>query len=254
MKENMDERSIGVEINIQELLIVYLQRWWIIVLCFLVSVSIALGVVWKFVTPKYQAKISLYVSNSQSVENAEYLSNADIIASQRLVNTYISIVKSDRVLQHMSEALGGEFSPEALNGFISAEKMDDTEIFCVYVRHTDPVVAARIANVAAEVAPVEIANLIEGTSARVIDTAKVPTSKYSPNYSKTALVGGVIGIALALVYLTIVHLRDTHIKDENDLIDLFDLPVLGRVPNFEVISSASGYGYYLQDDSKGETK
>lgn len=249
MKENMDERSIGVEINILELLTVYLRRWWLIVICLMVSASIAIGVVWKFVTPMYQAKISIYVSNSRSQEGTELLSNADIIAAQRLVNTYISIVKSERVLGHMSDALNGDYTPAQLAAAISAERMQETEIFCVYVLHADPVEAARIANVAADIAPAEISNLIEGTSASVIDTAKVPTVHYSPDYSMALLIGSAIGVAIALIYLTVTHLRDTHIKDENDLTDLFDLPVLGRVPNFEVISSASGYGYYLQDDS-----
>lgn len=254
MKENMDERVGGVEINLLELLTIYLRRWWLIVICFLVSASIAMGVVWKFVTPMYQAKISIYVSNSRSQESMELLSNADIVAAQRLVNTYISIVKSERVLGHMSEALGGDYTPAQLANSISAKRMDETEIFCVYVLHADPVEAARIANVAADVAPGEISSLIEGTSASVIDIAKVPTTRYSPNYSKVLLIGGAIGIALALIYLTVVHLRDTHIKDENDLTDLFDLPVLGRIPNFEVISSASVYGYYLQDENKETIK
>lgn len=251
MKENMDERVNGIEINLLELMVVYLQRWWIIALCFLVSASIAVGVVWKFVTPMYQAEVSIYVSNSRSQEGAELLTNADIVAAQRLVNTYISIVKSDRVIDLMTEALNGDYSSSELAGAMRAEQMNETEIFCVYVQHADPVEAARIANVAAEVVPVEISDLIEGTSARVIDTAKVPTVRYSPSYSKAALLGGIVGIVIALIYLTIAYMRDTHIKDENDLTSLVDLPILGRIPNFEVISSYSGYGYYMQEDKKG---
>lgn len=254
MKENMDERVSGVEINLLELAVVYLRRWWVIALCFLVSVSIAVGVVWKFVTPMYQAKVSIYVSNSRSQEGAELLTNADIVAAQRLVNTYINIVKSDRVIDLMSEALNDDYSPSELADAMRAEQLNETEIFCVYVRHADPAEAARIANVAAEVVPAELSDLIEGTSARVIDTAKIPTSRYSPSYSKAAFVGGIFGIVLALIVLTIVYLRDTHIKDENDLTELFDLPVLGRIPNFEVISSGSSYGYYMLKDKEEAAK
>lgn len=253
MREIVDERTNGMEINLQELLLAYLHKWWIIAVCLLISASIAIGAAWEFVTPMYQAEVSIYVSNSRGIEGTEYLSSADLSAAQRLVNTYISIVKSDRVLEIMSEKLDGDYSPSELSGAIRATQINETEIFCIYVLHADPVEAARIANVAADIVPVEISNLIEGTSARVIDFAKVPTSRYSPSYSKAGVVGGVVGAIIALIYLTVAHLGDTRIKDENDLTSLINLPVLGRVPNFEIITPTRAYGYYEQKEVKKET-
>lgn len=253
MKETVTEKVNALEIDLQELLISYLRKWWVIVLCLVIGASIAFGATLKFVTPKYQAKISIYVSNSRVVDNADYLSSSDLSAAQRLVNTYVSIAKSDRVLAKISKTLNGDYSAGELGGMIRASQMNETEIFCIYVLHEDPVEAQRIANAAAEVAPKEISNLIEGTSARVIDTAKVPTSRHSPSYSKSAFVGGLIGFALAVAALTIVYLRDTRIKDENDLTGLVDLPILGRIPNFEIMSSGSTYGYYSLEEKKEAT-
>jgi succinoglycan biosynthesis transport protein ExoP len=164
-------------------------------------------------------------------------------ASQRLVNTYVSIAKSERVLEKISENFNGEYSVNWLNSAISASQLNDTEIFCIYVLHEDPKEAARIANTAAEVAPGEIAQIIEGTSAQVVDTAKVPASRYSPSYKRMALLGGALGVFLAVVFLTIHYLSDTRIKDENDLTALYPLPVLGRIPNFDIASSENSYGY-----------
>ena len=251
MREMVDDRFNGFELNVQELLLAYLRRWWIIVLCLLIGAMSALGVVWKFVTPTYRAKVSIYVSNNKSVESLDYLSSSDISASLRLVNTYISITKSDRVLQKISEHLDGDYTSARLSAAISVEQMNSTEIFCIYADHEDPVEAARIANAAADVAPDEISNLIEGTSARVIDVARVPTSQFSPNYRRAILVGAAVGVAAALIFLTIAHLRDTRVKDENDLTSLVSLPILGRIPNFEVIAAGGVYGYYGTDEKKG---
>ncbi len=254
MRETVTDKVNALEIDLQELLLAYLRKWWLIVMCLAIGASIAFAGTLKFVTPKYQARISLYVSNSRVIDNADYLTSSDLSAAQRLVNTYVSIAKSDRVLSKISTALNDEYSVSELNGMIKASQMNETEIFCVYVVHEDPVEAARIANAAAEVAPKEISSLIEGTSAHVIDTAKVPTSRYSPNYAKSAFVGGLIGFVLAVAFLTIQFLRDTRIKDENDLTSLFELPVLGRIPNFEIISSGGTYGYYSLEEKKEATK
>lgn len=227
----------------QELLGVYLQKWWIILICLVLGAALGFGITYQFVTPLYQARISIYVNNNKSIDDKDSLSSADLSASQRLVNTYVSIAKSERVLEKISENLNGEYTVRWLNSAISAKQLNDTEIFCIYVLHEDPAEAARIANAAADVAPGEIAELIEGTSARVIDHAKVPSSRYSPNYSRMTLFGGAIGVFVAVLFLTIHYLRDTRIKDENDLTALYPLPVLGRIPDFDTVSSGSSYGY-----------
>jgi capsular polysaccharide biosynthesis protein len=243
MQENVNERAGGIDIDLKELLLTYLRRWWVILICLVVGASIAFGVTYQCVTPLYQARISIYVNNNKSIEEKEYLSSADLSAAQRLVNTYVSIAKSNRVLQEISETLNGEYSLGWLKRSLSASQLDGTEIFCIYVLHEDPKEAARIANAAAEVAPVEIAKIIEGTSAQVVDTARVPTSRYSPNYSRMALLGGALGALVAVVFLTIHYLNDTRIKDENDLAALYPLPVLGRIPDFDLTSSGKSYGY-----------
>lgn len=243
MQEPINERMSGFEIDLQGLLRAYLHKWWIILICLVLGAAIASGITYQFVTPMYQARISIYVNNNKSSEDKEYLSSADLSASQRLVNTYVSIAKSERVLEKISENLNDEYSVNWLNNAISASQLNDTEIFCIYVLHEDPKEAARIANKAAEVAPAEIAQIIEGTSAQVVDTAKVPTSRYSPSYKRMALLGGALGVFLAVVFLTMHYLGDTRIKDENDLTTLYPLPVLGRIPNFDNTSAQNSYGY-----------
>ena len=243
MQETNNEKMSGIDIDLQGLLRAYLHKWWIILICLVLGAAIAFGITYQFVTPMYQARISIYVNNNKSGEDKEYLSSADLSASQRLVNTYVSIAKSERVLEKISENLNGEYSVSWLNRAISASQLNDTEIFCIYVLHEDPAEAARIANTAADVAPGEIAQIIEGTSAEVVDTAKVPASRYSPSYKRMALLGGALGVFLSVVFLTLHYLSDTRIKDENDLTTLYPLPVLGRIPNFDIASSASSYGY-----------
>ena len=107
MRGTMDERANALEIDLQELLLVYLRKWWIIFLCLAIGASVALGFTWKFVTPQYRASSSIYVNNSRGAEDMDYLSSSDLNAAQRLVNTYVSIAKSDRVLDKIAERLDG---------------------------------------------------------------------------------------------------------------------------------------------------
>ena len=110
MQETINEKMSGIDIDLQGLLRAYLHKWWLILICLVLGASIALGITYQFVTPMYQARISIYVNNNKSSEDKEYLSSADLSASQRLVNTYVSIAKSERVLEKISENLNGEYS------------------------------------------------------------------------------------------------------------------------------------------------
>lgn len=242
MNEMENQREAGMELNMMDLLAACLKKWKLIVLCTALAATIALAVTYYFVTPMYQASITIYVNNTNVVEDKDHLTSADLSASIYLVKGYMTVAKSDSVLEKVAEKLDGKYSVEQLRGTISTEQVEDTMIFRLYVLYTDPVEAARIANALAEVAPTEISTVIEGTSARVVDTAKVPTKCYSPSYSRNAVVGAVVGLLLSVVYVTIVYLRDTRINDENDLTDIFEFPILGRIPDFDDERSTGTYG------------
>ena len=259
MRETIDERNEGLEIDLQKLIMAYLRKWWLILLCGVVLAAGAWIYTAKCITPLYRAEVSVYVNNIRSNQQIDYLSESNLAASQRLVNTYVNIVKSDRVLNKVAESLGGGYTTEALRQMLSSAQVDETEIFKIYIRHPDPQEAVRVANLLAGIAPEEISALIEGSSARVIDYAKVPTDPYTPSYRKNIFLGGVIGCVLAVVYVTLQYLLDVRIKDDEDLTALADYPILGQIPMITATGTAAGkkkhvYGYQTDQETQSSDK
>ena len=247
MNEMMNEREPSVELRIQDLLLAYLRKWRLIAVCMLLAGIIAFGITYFGVTPMYRASATIYVNNNRAIDDKEYLTSSDLSASIHLVKGYLILAKSDVVLEKAAEKLGEGYSAARLRGLVKVEQIDETVIFGVYVTHKDRSEAARIANAVAEVIPVEGPKVIEATSARVIDKAKVPSSPYSPVYSRNVLLGAAAGLLLAAVYVTIMFLKDTRIKDENDLTDMFDIPILGRIPDFDDAITGNRYNHTTDD-------
>ena len=241
----MDERAEMMEIDLMKLLMVYLRKWWLILICGLAGACIALVFTINFITPMYRASVSVYVNNARNNQPVDYVTSGNLDASQKLVNTYINIAKSDRVLELVAAELNGSYTVKELREMLTAAQVDKTEIFKLYISSPNPEEAARIANVIAEVAPEEISGLVEGSSARIIDYAKVPEQRYTPSYSKNTVMGGLIGCVLVAAYLTLMFLLDVRIKDDEDLPALFDVPILGRIPDVETVGDANKkkYGY-----------
>jgi len=248
MKETTTEVRNEIEIDIQKLLMVYLGKWWLIVVCGVLAAVVALAVTRFAITPKYQANIMIYVNNSRSGEQVDYISGSNLSASQQLVNTYVNIIKSDTVLTKVIETAGIDCSAEEIRKMMTTSQVDKTEIFEVHITHEDSEMAAHIANVIADVAPGEIEEFVEGSSTKIIDYAKVPDKRHSPSYTKNTVLGGIIGGLVAVAYVTVRFLMDVRIKDEDDLSQLFDYPILGQVPSFDKIDSGKGgYGKHAYE-------
>lgn len=254
MRETMAEKNDALKIDLQKLLMGYLKKWWLIVLCTLVAAVAMLIYTKNWIVPMYRASVTVYVNNISAGERIDYVSGGNLAASQQLVNTYVNIIKSDTVLEKVVEKSGLNYTAGQIRGIMSAAQVGETELFNVYIVHSNPEMAARIANAVAEVAPGEIEKIVEGSSTKIIDYAKVPTGQFSPNYQKNVMMGAAVGCLLALAYLTLAYLLDVRIKDDEDLNALFELPVLGQIPEISSIDSTSKkkYGYETEPVSTGK--
>lgn len=233
MRDRNDQAGRSTEIDGWKLLKFCLGKWWLILLCTLLAAGVTFLWTKCFVTPMYRASVTLYVNNTQSGERVDSISSSSLSASKQLVNTYISIIKSNTVLERVAEQAGLAWEPETLRDALSAEQVGDTELFMVHILHEDPETAARIANAVAEVAPGEIGNIVEGSSAKVVDYAAVPDSHDTPNYRERAVMGGAIGCVLAVVIAVLLFLLDGRIRNKEDLAQLCCCPVLGQIPRME---------------------
>lgn len=220
-----------VEIDLREILWACLRKAWLIILCAVVLGAAVYAYTTIWVTPLYQAGATFYVNNSVH-SSSDKISSADLATSQRLVLTYVNIIKSDRVLEKIIAETDLNLTPDALRGMMTAESIDDTEMFTVKISHTDPELAAGIANAVADVAPAQIAEIMEGSTTKVVDRAKVPAAPYTPNRGRNALLGALVGMVLAVIYIVLRVLMDVRVKDEQDLAAISQAPVLGVIPTF----------------------
>jgi len=222
-----------LEINLGRLLRVLLKKWWLLLLVAVLGGGVAYTYTRYFITPLYNTNISVYVNNSVAgAANPDTITTGDLTASQRLVNTYVTIISSNTVLGEVSENINFMYTPEDIRSMMACAAVKDTEIFKVTIINKDQEVAAMIANAIADVVPTEIPKFIEGSSVKIVDYAAVPDSPFTPNFSRNAVLGFVAGFLLVALILMLVDVFDMRIKSEEDLEKLSDIPILGTIPDF----------------------
>ena len=235
-----------IEIDLQRLLTALLNRAWLIGLVAVVcAVAVFIGT-HLFVTPLYKASAMFYVNNS-SIDVGDVsisgITTGDISASKNLVNSYIVILKTRETLNEVIDYADVKLSYGQLRGMISAASVNSTEIFQVVVTSDDPVEAKVVADAIAYLLPKRIGSIIEGTSAKVVDSAVLPTSPSSPNYTKNAVMGFMGGAAATAALIVLWVLVDITIRKEEDIAQSCSRPVLAAVPDMENQSKSGYYKY-----------
>lgn len=224
-----------------------IKNIWIILLCAVLVAGMAVGYVAAFVTPTYEAGITMYINNN--TRNTGEVNASDLSVALKLVTTYVNIVTSDKVLDQVIGKLGLDITADSVRAMLTAEAVDETEMFRVRITHPDPEMAMKIANTIGEVSPKVISDIIEGSSAKIVDEAKVPTAPTNPNYTKTMILGLLIGAIVSAVIVVIRDFMDVRIKSEDDLAEISDVPVLGIIPDLNPDAKHRGAGYvYVQAD------
>lgn len=223
------------EINIGFLLQSLFHHIWIIVLVTLVF-GIGFFVYAKnFITPMYSTTAKMYVNNiaDSSTTNSGYITNTGIEAAKKLVDTYVAILETPDTLNQVIEKSQVKYSCNQLLGMISADSVNETEVFYITVSAPSPEEAMLIANTITEVLPNRISEIVEGSSVRVVQNALMPTSIAYPDLTSHTLMGALLGFFISCVIILILELVDNTIHDMNYPTETYEVRTLAAIPDLK---------------------
>ncbi len=223
------------------------HRAWVIALSGFLAAVIGFVISAFAIAPTYSSYIKLYVNNSSfSLGNTSFsISSSELTAAQGLVKTYGEILGSRSTLERVIEKAGVDYTWRDLSDMIVYAPSNDTEIMRVTVTCEDPYEASKIANTIAEVLPVRIAEIIDGASMEVVDSAVPDLEKIAPSITRYTAAGLLLGVLLSAIALVVLALLDDTVHDEEYVLRTYDYPILGKVPDL-LNTGNKAYGYYSQ--------
>ena len=228
-------------IELRELLEILLKRKLLIILM-TVLCTVAGGVYSVFlITPMYNAETTMMVNGAKNMTDiASSLDIGSINLSQKLVVTYGEIVKSRIVLEQTIDSLKLDMTYGQLLRKTTAQQVGGTEILKIAVQDEDPEQAAVIANKISDVFVKEVMRILKVNNVETIDKA-IPIEK--PVNVKTALniaIAMILGLMLGVFTAFVLEYMDNTIKTENDVQKHLDLPVLGLIPDHDLVLNGQG--------------
>lgn len=237
-----------LEIDFRRLALAVWAKKWVIVLVTLLSALITFFGTMFLITPEYESAAMFYVNNSTiSVGDAALsISSGDISASKSLVDSYIVILHTRETLEEVIDRAGVQMDYEDLDDMVTAASVNSTEIFQIIVTDTDPYRAEKLADAIAQVLPERIDRIIDGSTAKIVDAAVLPTKASYPSKLKNTALGLLLGAAVTVSIIVLRELFNNSIRSEETLTELCDYPILASVPDM----SAPDKGAYYSANQK----
>ncbi|MDY7224142.1 YveK family protein [Halalkalibacterium halodurans] len=219
-------------ISLKEMFHTIMRRLKLIIALPVLAVCLAGFVSFFLLTPIYQSSTQILVNHSNDNQS---FNSQDIRTNIDLINTYSVIIKSPAILDKVIDNLQLEDTYSQLNERLQINSENNSQVVNITVKHEEPAMAVAIANEIALVFQNEIVEIMNVDNVSILSTAELgdSPSPVSPNPMLNMAIAFVVGLMGAVGIAFLLDYLDTTIKDEKEVEDVLELPVLGVIPNFE---------------------
>lgn len=238
---------MNIDANIQKTITTVLRRWKLIVLIALIGAVLAYFYTANFTTLTYSSSVEfLAVAEdsdqelSDSTTAAQQASNTSKMNyAIKMLDTYIELFQTNNFNQSVADKIndnyGTNYTAAQIKSAVTYSIVDNTAMFKVSVTTTNADLSYQIAHQLETVIPAKMEVTNNGlVSATVEDEALKATTSESLGYPKKIAIGFIAGAVLAVAYVILRDLLDVRIKSSDELVERYEIPILGTIPEFEL--------------------
>ena len=235
----MNEHDYEDEIDLTQIFEIIKDKLILFILICMVCCTIALCVTKFLMKKEYTATAKLIVvQKSDSVSAQQNYTYSDLQLAQKLAATYSQIIMSeaisDPVISNLDLYDKYEIDSEKYGKIVKVSSANNTEVMNIEVTTNDPQLSAEIANEVVDVFEEKIYDIMQIENVTTLTDAKIPEKKSGPSALKNTAIGGVIGLLICAAIVVLQLFTDTKVKTEEEVKKIFDYPIIGSIPDFEI--------------------
>lgn len=173
------------------------RRWWLVFL--VLAAVLAADAVVSVRSPRaYEARSSLLIGPSASLDHGQLVYSVDALGRSLIVGTYADVLATDMVRRDALDGLG--VSPDATDTGVNIKTaaLAESAVIQVIAEAPDPVLAAAVANAVGQVGQARMSELYPIYDLTVVTAATPPTSASRPNLMRYASLGLLLGLFLGV--------------------------------------------------------
>ena len=184
-----------------------------------------------FVPKRYEASVNMIVNTRTDLTTM--VTSDNISSAQNLVDTYAIIIKSNKVLNKVIDALELPMSYEELSSQIRVDAINRTQVMKIAAQCKDPHMAEQIVHTIAQIAPAIVADAVEAGSCKVVSDVYTSRKPVSPNVLRTTVLFAALAFLMVCAAVVLRELLNDYIVDDADMEKKLGISPLGVIPDVE---------------------
>ncbi len=174
--------------------------------------------------------------------NSENPSYDDVLMAQKIADSVVYVVTSDKVIDYVISELSLKQTQSAeLKAAISAEQYESSQIIKISLRWYDPEEGVEILTALTEVLPDVLIESLKIGNAEIVDFPRAAVLEQGVNVYLVVGIAFAVGLLLGvLFYLLLLIFRPTFLSGE-DLEEVLELPLLGEITSDKELRDMAPY-------------
>ncbi|GAA1460738.1 polysaccharide biosynthesis tyrosine autokinase [Williamsia maris] len=217
-----------------------LRRGWLAIVAVAILVGVLVLGYCLLQKPQYAATATLYVTSGTD-DNSQTAYQGSL-ASQQRVTSYTKLVTSDAVVRQAVASVGLDLSVADAKRDLLATSTTDTVLLTITATNNSKSVAEKLANAAATAMTSYVSRLETPSGGgqplaklTLVTPAAAGDSPVSPKTTRNVGLGVVVGLVFGVFGVLVRARFHDPIREESDIARISDTPVLGTIPNDDLL-------------------
>lgn len=258
---------MNIDENVRKLLMALLRKWKLLVVFAIIGGLLGAVYTYNFTKLTYTSSVEFLATAVDSKEemldtsDRETQSEAGRISytskmnyAMKMMDTYIELLRTNEfnntVASQLNERLDTTYSANTVKNSITITPVENTAMFLMSVTTNSADLSYEIAHQLEITVPDTMRKTNNGlVQASVEDKPIKAVSAGSKGYIKKCLIGAIAGLLIAAAYVIIRTMLDVRVRTSEELVEVYGIPVLGAIPDFEIKSSRGSYKIDTQYDT-----
>lgn len=211
-----------------------IKKRWIIIVAITLSATLISGILSFFVIkPVYETSTKLFIGKEER-EDTVYNTN-DIQMYQKLLQTYAQAIKTKDLVGRAINSLNYELEPSKVVGALTVTPVTDTQILQIKYKSKNQQEAVEVLKNITEQFIITSKELVPNGNVRVIEEVEFPENSVSPNKKMNIAIAFLLGLMVSLGLVFLLEYLDNTYKNKEQLEKELDIPVLGEIPDVDIL-------------------
>lgn len=212
-----------------------IKKRWIMIVAITLTATIISGVLSFFVIdPVYETSTKVFIGKEES-DDAAY-NSSDINMYQQLLQTYAQAIKTkDLVNRAISGLSYDELEASGVVNSLTVTPISSTQILQIKYQSKNPEEAKDVLKSVIDEFIVTAKELVPNGNVRVIEEVELPENPVSPNKKMNIAIAFLLGLMVSGGLVFLLEYLDNTYKNKDQLEKELGIPVLGAIPDVDIV-------------------